>query len=585
MADQAHGMRARWRAACITLALLASSGMAQAQPPVVETGTDAAQLDTAQVVVERVTPLASGAAGDSALDVEAGAALQPLKIDQQWSPLKIDLADVVLPTNNSELIRYLAEGYFPQESELSIDEALALALENNHALNAKRLSAVAACQGIAINWTALNPQLNLQSKVFLMRSDAKATSVTIAGKDGEEDKTFSLGGGEESLIGSLALSLTQRIYDWGLTNRQIDISRAQYSIQNFTVDMAEQQLVTAVITGYYQFSQALGQVRIRRDELSLASEFLRQAQIQYEVGTAPRLDVIRSEARVEQARDSLVGALSMLGNAAAAFYALLGTEDARYVPAVITAALIDPGVEPLDVDSVTEMALATRPELELQYAALTASQVKINLTRNRPILQAYANSQLQTPPYTGASQNYEFGLQLQWTLYNGGKSRLDRKQAETELASLSEGVLDLEAQVELDATTAWNRLFAARASVMAAKKSTELSAEALRAASVGYAAGVTPYIDFQNALDTNVASALGYLLALVEVKLAQVNLDRAQGFPGGYPGDTRAGRNGGRTVQDIVQGVSAEPAAVADQQTPLPAAPAAGSEIQPTPAP
>jgi outer membrane protein len=563
MADQVNGMQARARAAGALLAICAGVGIAQAQPPVVVTGEDDAAPNATPVVVEYVAPVQLAAAANVPDVTTAVTGLQPLGIDGQWSPLKIDLNDVVLPTDNSDLIRYLAEGYFPQEAELSIDEALSIALEHNHALNAKRLSAAAACQGIDINWTALNPQLSLQSKVYFTRGDAKATSVTIAGKDGEPDKTFSLGGIEKSVIGTLALSLTQRIYDWGLTNRQIDISRAQYSVQNFTVDMAEQQLVSAVITGYYQFSEALGQVRIRRDELSLAGEFLRQAQIQYEVGTAPRLDVIRAEARMEQARDSLVSALSTLGNAAAAFYALLGSEDQRYVPAIITASLIDAGVDPPGVDAVTATAVATRPEVELQYAALTASQVKVSLTRNRPILQGYANAQLQDPAVTGGSQNYEYGLQLQWSLYNGGKDKLERKQAQTELASLSEGVLDLEAQIELDATTSWNRLFSARASVQAAKKSTELSAEALRAASVGYAAGVTPYIDFQNALDTNVAAALSYLMALVEVKLAQVNLDRAQGFPGGYPGDTRAGRNGGRTVQEIVPGASQEPA-VAD---------------------
>ena len=102
---------------------------------------------------------------------------------------------------------------------------------------------------------------------------------------------------------------------------------------------------------------------------------------------------------------------------------------------------------------------------------------------------------------------------------------------------------DLEAKVELDATTAWNRLYAARASTDAAQKTLELSSEGLRAASVGYAAGVTPYLDFADAMDKNVAAAIGYLISLVEVKLAQVNLERAEGFPSGYPGDPRASDN------------------------------------------
>jgi outer membrane protein TolC len=229
-------------------------------------------------------------------------------------------------------------------------------------------------------------------------------------------------------------------------------------------------------------------------------------------------------------------------------------EDRRYVPAIITADLIELGNEPQPVAAVTDTAINTRPEVELQYTTLLAGQAKVDLAKNRPILQGYGNAQFQAPAVTGGNANAEYGVQLLWNVYTGGKDRLERKQAETELKSLSEGVLDLEAKIELDATTSWNRAFAARASVASAKKTLDLSSEALRAASVGYGAGVTPYIDFQNALDNNVAAALGYLMSLVEVKLSQVNLERAEGFPAGYPGDSRAGRDSGRKVQELVTG-------------------------------
>ncbi|HES58609.1 MAG TPA: hypothetical protein ENO21_04170 [Firmicutes bacterium] len=74
----------------------------------------------------------------------------------------------------------------------------------------------------------------------------------------------------------------------------------------------------------------------------------------------------------------------------------------------------------------------------------------------------------------------------------------------------------------------------------ASRKNLELSGEALRAASAGYNAGVTPYLEFEDALDKNIAAALGYAVSLGEVKKAQANLVRAQGFPQGYPGDPRA---------------------------------------------
>ena len=41
---------------------------------------------------------------------------------------------------------------------------------------------------------------------------------------------------------ALALSLTQRIYDFGLTTDLIDIAEATHAIEKYTVDMSEQQL-------------------------------------------------------------------------------------------------------------------------------------------------------------------------------------------------------------------------------------------------------------------------------------------------------------------------------------------------------
>jgi len=466
--------------------------------------------------------------------------LSPIDIGENWRAFEVEKFE--LPTDHAALIKYLSQGYVPAEAELTLDEAIALALEHNHDLNSKRLQAMAACEGVHINWANLRPQVSLLGKAYWQRSNASATTFSIPLPDGTT-KEVSFGGTEDSMISSLAISLTQRIYDFGQTKLQTDASLAQHAIRRYTVDMAEQKLVNDVTTAYYDFNLALGAVRIRRDEAALAGEFLRQARIQYDVGTVPRLDVVRAEARVAQADEALISARSTLGDASAMFFSLLGVEDERRIPAVLTAELIDPGAEPPDVQEAVDSALDYRPEVELQYATLLAGQTKVDLARNRPTIEAYANALYQEPATQGGTDNYEYGVQLRWNVYNGGKDRVERRQAQLEAKALVEGIHDLESKIELDATTSWDRLTAAREGVSAAKKNLELSGEGLRAAAIGYGAGVTPYIDFENALDQNVAAALGYLFSLVEVKLAQTNLQRAEGFPLGYPGDPRPARD------------------------------------------
>jgi outer membrane protein TolC len=467
--------------------------------------------------------------------VPASPSAPPRPIEDRLHPLTLE--SVMAPADPAQLLEYLKQDYFVPDSSLTLGEAIEIALKNNHDLNSQRLSAAAAVQDIKVNWTALRPQVGAQGKAFWQYSNVRPAQ----------------GDQETGLIENMALSITQRIYDFGLTNDLIDLAEARHAIQHFAVSTAEQQLVNDVTVAYLNYNLALGQSRIRWDELHLAEEVLRQANIQFEVGTAPRLDVIRAEARVETAHGGVIEASTNVGNAAAAFFALLGVEDKRYVPELVTQDYLQLGEPGPALDEAVQAALDHRPELLLQSSTLLAGQESRKLAKNRPVIEGFGNWQYTNPqPGNGGTYNTQWGVQIQWPVFTGGKDRVDRKKADLTIASISESLLDLEAKVELDATGAWNRLYAARNQAGVAQKNLELSGETLRAAYVGYQAGVTPYLDFADALDKNVAAAISYLIALAEVRLANIDLQRATGFPAGYPQDSRADFDPATPVETIL---------------------------------
>lgn len=489
----------------------------------------------------------------------------------EWTPESIDVSSLQLPTDLSELISSLADNYVQPDAELSIEEAICLAVTYNHNLNSKRLEAAASTQDIEAVWTGYRPQLGMQLSGYYQDTNVTSNSNTSIPVLLDGGGTFDLGtilGGSktEDFHRNAAFSLTQKIYDFGMTENLVDAAEAQHALKKHTLDMTEQQLVADVVAAYYNFNLALAANRVRDNEMQLAQEILRQTQIQYEVGVVPRLDVIRAEARVEQARSAFIAQQAQLGNAAAYFFSLLGQEDQRYVPALVTAKLTEVGGPPPELNTAINTALYFRPELQMQYDALSAAQAGKDLADNRPILQAYGNALYQKPASQAGTDVYEYGVKLSWNLYTGGKDDVDRKKAELTIKSIEEAIHNLDAQVELDVTTAWNNVMAARASSDAAQKTLELSSEALRTAAVGYSAGVTPYLDFQDALDQNVAAAIGYVSALAQVKLAQINLSRAVGFPLGYPGDMRAGTPGDANIFDVLGIAQANP--LTDPQLP-----------------
>lgn len=468
--------------------------------------------------------------------------LEPLDVQAALASKQLDVTQYTVPTDTQSLLHFLGSGYEASAAELSLDQAIALALKYNHGLNQRRLDAEAACIGVDIDWSIMRPQFSMQAKAFWRDSNLVAGGFEIPNPDGGDPIIIDLSNSSgPDLQSTLAFNLTQRIYDFGLTHYKVNAAKAQHAIKNYTVDLAEQQLVHDLTVTHINFSLALGQAKIRRDEVALAQEFLRQTSIQFEVGTVPKLDVIRAESRLQTAQASFIMALAQVGDVSALFYSMLGAEDQRYVPTLVTAGLLDATFDLPEIQTTVDSALANRPELELQYATLFSGEAEVSLAKNRPILAGYANAlYLGSDSSFQGTNNYEYGLQVNFPLYTGGKDTLQRRQAELELAALAQGVLELEAKVELDATVAWNRAVSSLSTVGSSKKNLALSGEALRAASVGYKAGVTTYIEFETAFDQNVAAALAYLFSLAEVKKSEINLHRAMGFAQGYPGDPRA---------------------------------------------
>jgi outer membrane protein TolC len=496
--------------------------------------------------------------------VQPAVAPPPVPIE----PLGLD--SFLAPSDPGQLLAYLAQDYVPPEPTLSLEDAIRLALANNHGVNQQRLTAAAAVQDVRVNWAALKPQLSARGNIGWSYTNSHPQP-TVINIPGQAPITFGGGGGGASgPTETVALNLTQRIYDFGLTADMIDLAEARHAIEHYAVTVAEQRLVDDVAFAYLNYSLALGFARIRVDEVRLAEEILRQARIQFDVGTVPRLDVIRAEARLETAHGNLIQARADIGNAAALFYSLLGLEDQRYLPALITEHYVQLGLEPPPVNDAIAAGLQYRPEIMVQSSTLLAGQETRKLAKNRPIIEADGNW-AYTNPKPGGQGTYNLGLNvsINWPLYTGGKDKIERQRADLEIASIAEGIHQLEADIELDVTTAWNNAVAARQQADVARKNLELSGETLRAAYIGYQAGVTTYLDFTDALDRNVAAALGYLFALVEVRLANIDLQRAQGYPQGYPADSRPEFDPSVGIESVL-GISATDAtaSVATPQNP-----------------
>ncbi len=222
------------------------------------------------------------------------------------------------------------------ELQLTADEAVRLALENNLGIRAERLSpqvqalALAQTRG---NYTPVvftnstknsnsNPPQNFLAGNDFVTNAGFRSNVGVAQllKWGGGNYQASLDGSRNTtsdptdpfnprLSSNFNFNFTQPL----LRNFTIDSTRQQLLIgqkQQEIVDIQLQQQVTAtsraVRNAYFDLVGAIGQLDVSRQSLELARESLRNNERRVEVGTIPPIDIVEAQAEVSRNEESVI---------------------------------------------------------------------------------------------------------------------------------------------------------------------------------------------------------------------------------------------------------------------------------------
>ncbi len=222
------------------------------------------------------------------------------------------------------------------ELQLTADDAVKMALENNLGIRAERLSpqvqalALAQTRG---NYTPVvftnstknsnsNPPQNFLAGNDFVTNAGFRSNVGVAQllKWGGGNYQASIDGSRNTtsdptdpfnprLSSNFNFNFTQPL----LRNFSIDSTRHQLLLgqkQQEIVDLQLQQQVTAtsraVRNAYFDLVGAIGQLRVSHQSLDLAHESLRNNERRVEVGTIPEIDIIESKAEVSRNEETVI---------------------------------------------------------------------------------------------------------------------------------------------------------------------------------------------------------------------------------------------------------------------------------------
>jgi outer membrane protein len=299
---------------------------------------------------------------------------------------------------------------------------------------------------------------------------------------------------------NFGVTATQLIYDFGQTPQRYHAAELNADAQRFTEQTTRVQIVLTVRRAYFNARANKELVDVARETLDDQNKHLMQVQGYVQVGTQPPIALAQQKAAVANALVQLITAQNNYETAKAQLNQAAG------IPGGTDYEVSDeemPGVadedQPLEV--LAAKAVAARPELAALVKQREVQEATLESARGGygPTFSASAGATEQGLQLDQMVPNWNVGVGLTWSIFQGGLTRAQVRQAEAGLESVDAQRSLEELQVRLDVDSARLAVRAAKATMGAVDDALTSAREQLRLAEQRYATGVGNIIELVDA--------------------------------------------------------------------------------------
>jgi len=425
--------------------------------------------------------------------------------------------------------------------ELSLDDVVGLALQNNPTPKAMAAAVRAAIANIGVTKASGGPQVNFSG------SEVESRGYGNLAPSAAEAASIELGGGSVTEWNSQmtgTVSVNQSIYSGGRVKHGKRLAVDAAKVQLAAFHQAQLGLVEQTILSYLTVLQNQELLTVAESNLSTSVEERRVAGVRFDAGAAARLEVLQADSALAAAQQQRIVAANDVAVAVSGLNILMGREPETPVKLASFTTLVLPDVEmfPLgreataianggDIPTSASLRLAadrTLPSLEESRDSVEEANenVKSQQAQHKPNLSIPLSDVLLNPTSTSRFL-LSVGLSLTQTIFDSGRItnqiRVARDQVEEAKYSLASQELQTANSIE----SALLGLDSARKSEGSADTAVLSAQEALRATQLGYEAGTNTALDVISARNAVVSAQTNAVNARFSVAQAQVQLASA----------------------------------------------------------
>ncbi|MEX2528806.1 MAG: TolC family protein [Gemmatimonadota bacterium] len=361
----------------------------------------------------------------------------------------------------------------------------------------------------------------------------------------------------------LSMNFTQPL----LAGRRIDPQRGAVQTQEILREITDielraqtEELSAQVRQSYWNLRFLIDQIEIQRRSLSQAEQLLRDNRVRVELGIMVELDLAQAEAQVAVAQQALLNAEIQWRNQELAFKRLLvgGGDDPVMQHTLNPVDLPSSSPQAVDIEAAVALAMENRPVLQAQRRQQQISNLNLQLAREtaRPDLNLTASytlqgvggdlfqrDQLGGNPVLVRSGGYTDGLrairEFETPSYNislnfsypiGTSTReTSREEARLRVRQAELDLRNQELQVETEVTTAGLSVTNTFLQLEAARRTREAAERNAEAEITRFGVGVTTNFQVVTAQDALTSARLSELQAIINYANAVADFQRLQG--------------------------------------------------------
>jgi len=262
------------------------------------------------------------------------------------------------------------------------------------------------------------------------------------------------------------VTASETLFDGFRTLNSVRQAESQAFGARETMRNTEQTILLNAATSYMNVLRDTAVVNLRKNNISVLEEQLRQTRDRFQVGEVTRTDVAQAEASLAQSRSDFFAAQSLLRASVAAFRQYVGVDPKNLAPAKSVEGLLPKQLKAaVDISQVEHPAIGSA----LHNVDVAAYAVKVAEAALYPTLSVNGalNRQLDSQGLTGQKLfSASVSGQLNVPIYQGGSEYATIRQAKEQLGQARLAADLARDQVRALVVTNWSQLETARAQLI-----------------------------------------------------------------------------------------------------------------------